>query len=116
VGRLPANLSLRVFTQSGPKADISLRGYFGTRALIAFARASWVMRPATSAGSRARIRILSNSASPGAIAAIAWLTVAAIMAGRPKVFEVNKRSLHSDLSNFDRMEIGIHPQAPQRLH
>jgi hypothetical protein len=25
-------------------------------------------------------------------------------------------SLHSDLSNFDRMEIGIHPQAPQRLH
>jgi hypothetical protein len=37
-------------------------------------------------------------------------------AGRPKVFEVNKRSLHSDLSNFDCMEIGIHPQAPQRLY
>jgi len=37
-------------------------------------------------------------------------------AGRPKVFEVNKRSLHSDLSNFDRMEIGIHPQAPQRSY
>jgi hypothetical protein len=52
---------------------------FGTRPLIAFARAPWVTCPAASAGSRARICILSNSTSPGAMAAIVWLTVADIM-------------------------------------
>jgi hypothetical protein len=71
------------------------------------------MRPATSAGSRARIRILSNS---GSHRHDCLVNGCGHHAGRPKVFEVNKRSLHSDLSNFDRMEIGIHPQAPQRLH
>jgi hypothetical protein len=73
------------------------------------------MRPATSAGSRARIRILSNSASPSH-RRDCLVNGCGHHAGRPKVFEVNKRSLHSDLSNFDHMEIGIHPQALQRLH
>ena len=72
-------VNLALATREPSTEDISLRGYFGTRPLIAFARAPWVMRPATSAGSLARIRILSSSASPGAIAVIAWLTVAAIM-------------------------------------
>jgi hypothetical protein len=66
-------------TYIGDERDISLRGYFGTHPLTAFARAPCVMCPATSAGSRARIRILSISASPGAMAAIVWLTVADIM-------------------------------------
>jgi hypothetical protein len=44
----------------------SLNNYFGTRPFIAFARAPWVMRPAASVGSRSRIRVLSNSTSPGA--------------------------------------------------
>jgi hypothetical protein len=91
------------------------RNYFDTRPLIAFARAPWVMRPAVRRQPRAHSRFEQFSIT-GSHGRDRLTNSRSHHAGRPKVFEVSKRSLHSDLPHFDRIEAGIHPQAPQRLH